>query len=447
VLRGTSQHVLNVQVLNFNDIGVSMGRSFSFSRLIRLWVLGLILMGSGAFAQADGGRTGPDAAEAYRQLMHLGQVALAKDAPQKAARAFARARIFAPTDLRAQLSLAEAYARQGQVARSEAFLKHLLRDPAQGDHVDAYLKALSKLQHRYPVVASASVAFLPSTNIANASSETVFDTVLGRFEIDGGGEETSGVGVELGARGTYRKPLGEGLSFEITAALNRIWYDAPELRYWRGRVTADVVGVGVAAQWRAGSHADRIYYDAVNGQSADRIALGAHGNWSQTVNETTRLTLSALAEYRKYLDKDSLSGPYASLGAGWSKALGAVGAGAPRGATLSWGGSVERSKPSLDYHRYWGATARVGYAQNLTDTLRGGVSMSATLKLYDADFAAVDYARRDEIYRFGVSLSDSRIKLLGSTPKLSCGYKVQSSNIALYTSSTTDCRLGWSYRF
>ncbi len=137
---------------------------------------------------------------------------------------------------RAQLSLAEAYARQGQVARSEAFLKHLLREPAQGDHVDAYLKALSKLQHRYPVVASASVALLPSTN-------------------------------------------------------------------------------------------------------------------------------------------------------------------------------------------------------------------SATLKLYDADFAAVDYARRDEIYRFGVSLSDSRIKLLGSTPKLSCGYKVQSSNIALYTSSTTDCRLGWSYRF
>lgn len=444
MLRGISQHVLNFQVLNFNDIGVSMGRSLFFSRLIRLCVLGLILLGSGAAAQADEARTVSNAAESYRKLMHLGQVALARDAPQKAARAFARARRFAPTDLRAQLSLAEAYARQGQVGRSEAFLKHLLRDPAQGDHVDAYLKALSKLQHRYPFVASASVALLPSTNIANSSSETVFDTLLGRFEIDGGGEETTGVGVEFGARGTYRTPLSEGLSLEIGAGLNRIWYEAPELRYWRGRVTADVVGVDPSAEWRGGIHADRIYYDALTGQSSDRIALGAHGTWSQTVNDTTRFTLSALAEYRDYLDKDSLSGPYASLGAGWSKALGPD---APQGATLSWGGSVERSKPSLDYHRYWGASARVGYAQNLTDTLRGGVTMSATLKLYDADFAAVDYARHDEIYRFGVSLSDSRIKLLGSTPKLSCGYKVQSSNIALYTSSTTDCRLGWSYRF
>ena len=439
MLRDPSQHVLN-----FNDIGVNMGRSFTFLRMIRFGVLIVILMGPLAGAQADGARTRSDATAAYAKLMHLGQVALAKDAPKKAALAFAKARRIAPTDLRAQLALAEAFAQQGQVARSEAFLKHLLRDPAQSDHVDAYLNALSKLQQRYPFVASASVALLPSTNIANASSETVFDTLLGRFEIDGGGEETSGVGVEFGARGTYRSPLGEGLSLEIGAALNRIWYDAPELRYWRGRATADVVGVDPSNEWRGGLHADRIYYDATTGQTSDRIALGAHGTWSQTVNDTTRLTLSALAEYRDYLDKDSLSGPYASLGAGGSKAFGH---GVPQGATLSWGGSVERSRPSLDYHRFWGATARVGYAQNLTDTLRGGVTMSATLKLYDADFAAVDYARRDEIYRFGVSLSDSRIKLLGSTPTLSCGYKLQSSNIALYTTSSTDCRLGWSYRF
>ena len=83
----------------------------------------------------------------------------------------------------------------------------------------------------------------------------------------------------------------------------------------------------------------------------------------------------------------------------------------------------------------------------LTDTFRVGVDLSANLRLYDTDFAAVNYARRDEIYRVGLSLSDSRLKLMGVTPKLSCGYRVQSSNIALYSSNTTDCRIGWSYNF
>ncbi|MEM5477398.1 surface lipoprotein assembly modifier [Pacificibacter sp. AS14] len=124
----------------------------------------------------------------------------------------------------------------------------------------------------------------------------------------------------------------------------------------------------------------------------------------------------------------------------WAKTL-------ETGATVLFGSAVERSKPSLGYQRYWGGTLRAGFETKITDTLRVGVNLSATLRQYDNDFSAVDYARRDEIYRFGLSLSDSRIKLLGGTPKLSCGYKVQNSNISLYQSTSTDCRIGWSYQF
>jgi len=114
---------------------------------------------------------------------------------------------------------------------------------------------------------------------------------------------------------------------------------------------------------------------------------------------------------------------------------------------LTLGGTLERSTPSLEYHRYWGASLRAGYNFDLSDTLRAGVDFGATLRQYDTAFPSVDFARRDEIYRIGVSLSSSRIKIMGSTPKLSCSYKVQTSNIALYSSETTDCRIGWNYRF
>ncbi|MGJ8530393.1 hypothetical protein [Maritalea sp.] len=91
----------------------------------------------------------------------------------------------------------------------------------------------------------------------------------------------------------------------------------------------------------------------------------------------------------------------------WAKTL-------ETGATVLFGSAVERSKPSLGYQRYWGGTLRAGFETKITDTLRVGVNLSATLRQYDNDFSAVDYARRDEIYRFGLSLSDSRIKLLGA---------------------------------
>lgn len=411
-----------------------MGRSLPFRRICALM---LVLIHIGHGAQAESTIT---AREAYVKLMQLGQVALAKDAPEKATVYFSKARTLAPREPRAQLSLAEAFAQGGQVRRAEAFLRYLLKQPAQGKNEAYYLTALSKLQSRSPFVASASFAALPSTNIRNTSSQTVFDTLLGRFEIDDGGEETSGIGIDVGVKGLYRQPLRDGLSFELGAALHRIWYAEPELRYWRGRLTADLIWLEAVQDLKIGLHADRIYYTDVDGDSSDRIASGIHGHWSRALPQDTRLSINGLAEYRDYLDKGTLSGPYASLGLGWSKRF-------DNKDLFFLGGSIERSKPSLDYHRYWGTTLRAGYDANITDTLRGGVNLSATFRHYDSDFSAVDYARQDEIYRIGVSLSDKRIKLMGGTPKLSCGYKIQNSNIALYEATSTDCRIGWSYQF
>jgi len=392
-------------------------------------------MASGAQAE-----NGLSPREAYGTFMQLGRAALTKEAPKKAIVYFSKARRIAPSDLPAQLSLAEAFARNDEVRRAEAFLRYLLNQPEYGKYETQYLAALAKLQTRYPFVASASFAALPSTNIKNTSSATVFDTLIGRFEIDDGGEETSGIGFDVGLQGRYRYPLADGLSFEIGAALNRIWYDDPKLRYWRGRVTTDIKQIGAHGSILGGLHFDRTYYADVEGDSSDRIATGLHGQWSRSLSPQTRLRFNGIVEYRDYLDKDTLSGPYASLSSTWVKTF-------ETGAAIVFGGAVERSKPSLGYHRYWGGTLRGGYETNITDTLRAGLSLSAAVRRYDSDFAAVDYPRRDEIFRIGFSVSDNRIKIMGGTPKLSCGYKIQNSNISLYQSTSTDCRIGWSYQF
>lgn len=374
------------------------------------------------------------------RLLMRGQALLKADQPRQAATAFSLALRIDPTDPRAQLALAEAFARQGQVARAEAYLRFLLRDPVQSAHEALYLKALALMQERYPVVGSGSFAILPSSNVEKTSSQDTFDTLLGRFRIENGGAETSGVGVELGLNGKYRRPLHSGVSLEFGAALRRIWYADAQLRFWRGRITADIVTLSAKDERRVGLHFDQSLYDDVPQKKSDHKALGAHVGWSRGIGGGQRLHLTGLIEQRTYVETDRLSGPYGTIGLGWSNRF-------DGGAVLHFGGSVERSVPALEYQRYWGGTLRAGYEQNLTRTLRGGLNADATLRNYDTNFAAVTFPRRDEVYRVGVSLSDSRIKIMGATPKLSCSYKMQDSRVSLYDMSSTDCRIGWSYQF
>lgn len=379
-------------------------------------------------------------AEDYRQLVQLGRRSLAGGQPDKAIKFFSLSLRVAPGDTEAQLSLAEAFARNGQVRRAEAYLRHLLKDPDQRANAKLYLGALALLYERYPTTVSGSFSILPSTNVENTSSNSYFDTLIGRFQIEGGGEETSGIGLDLGVHGKYRKPLDGGVHLEFGAALNHVWYDTSKLRYWRGRVTADVVKLGFSDDLRIGLHVDRVYYPHVPGKSSDRLTLGLHGYWSHSLGERARLSVSATAENRDYLEQDSLSGPFATVGVRWSKRLGS-------GATVFLGGSLERSEPNLSYHRYWGTTVKAGYERNLSDNFRAGISLGTTLRVYDTNFPAQAYERRDELFSLGLSASDSRIRVLGTTPRLSCEYGVRKSNIALYEMNSTDCRIGWEFRF
>lgn len=376
----------------------------------------------------------------YEILMQKGRAVLAEGAPAKSISYFSKAWRLLPTVPSAQLAIAEAWAQAGQRRRADAFLRHLLADPKQKENADLYLAALSELARRYPFQFSASFALLPSTNIKNTSSEPYFDTLWGRFSIEDGGKETSGVGVEAGAQLIYRRPISQEIRLELGSSLHRIWYPDPDLRYWRGRLSADLKSEGQTGSFRVGLHVVRTYYSDVKGPSPDRVSTGVHGVWSRRLSGVETLSASGLIEYRDYFDKDTLSGRYGSLGLGWSKRTNSS-------SVMTLGGTLERSEPSLAYHRYWGASLRAGYNFDLSDSVRAGFDLDTKLRQYDTDFPSVDFARRDRINRIGVSFSSSRIKIMGSTPKLSCGYRVQTSNIALYSSETTDCRIGWQYQF
>ena len=193
---------------------------------------------------------------------------------------------------------------------------------------------------------------------------------------------------------------------------------------------------------RYGAFVNRSLYDANTGSPAgkpDAWRLGVDAQWSRDHNGVSR-TISGRFEYRDHVEQDARDGPFARVSALWATPLGARG-------RLHWGIGLERHRPELDYQRNWGASARVGYAHMVTDTIRLGGSLSATLRRYDTDFATVDFARADDIYRIGLAVSDSKIRIAGAVPVLSCGYTDHRSNIALYETSYTDCSVNFSFGF
>lgn len=336
----------------------------------------------------------------------------------------------------------EVLLRDGERRRAELLLERAIRRAPNEAQADRYGAALAQLHRRTPLQFGGSVNVRPSSNINRAASGRFFRTRLGTFAIENGGRQRAGLGGTLSADATYRVPLDRRRTLAFSANLAREWHREKDLRQWRGTVRASMVARSRGQTLRFGAYASKTRYDANrpgSAISADFRRYGLTGAWSADIGEVTR-RLGVLLEYRDYEEQDRRDGPFTSVNLSWSRPI------FERG-SITWGTGVDRSVPELNHQRYWGLNARIAYAHLATENLRVGVSLSASFRRYDTTFAAVDFARSDDIWRVGVSATNRRIKVLGKVPTFRCTYVDQRSNIALYTTSYTDCGLALSLEF
>lgn len=332
--------------------------------------------------------------------------------------------------------------RDGERRRAELLLERAIRRAPNDAVADRYGAALAQLHRRTPLQFGGSVNVRPSSNINRAASGRFFRTRLGTFAIEDGGRQRAGLGGTLSADATYRVPLDRRRTLAFSANLAREFHREKDLRQWRGTLRASMVARSRGQTLRFGAYAAKTRYDANrpgSATSADFRRYGLTGVWSADVGEVTR-RLGVLLEYRDYEEQNRRDGPFASVNLSWSRPVGERG-------SMTWGTGIDRSVPDLDYQRYWGLNAQVGYAHLATENLRVGVSLSASFRRYDTSFAAVDFARSDDIWRVGVSATNRRIRVLGKVPTFRCTHVEQRSNIALYSTSYTDCGLSLSLEF
>ena len=330
-----------------------------------------------------------------------------------------------------RLARAEQMLQSGQSRRVEAYLLYLTHETRQAD---IYLDALTKAIKRHPWQFTGGFALRPSSNANRAATARVFATSSGDFEIENGGDGRASVGLEMTAGVAYRWAIGRGRVFAVAGDISRTAYQDAELSHWDTSISADYRVYSADDDWRFGLHLDSARFGDAR---SDRDAVGVRAVW--THRDQVDRTITLRAEQRDYLAKDNLDGPYVYGGAVWTRRDDLD--------RYSWGVSVERAVPDLNYQRYWGAGVRAGYRAAITDSLRGGITASFTARRYDVDFSGVDFVRRDDIAKVGLTLSDDRIEILGSTPAFGCSYTRHGSNIALYETDYVDCQIGFDYRF
>jgi hypothetical protein len=342
-----------------------------------------------------------------------------------------------------RLNTLELMLAQGQNRRAEALLSRMIRSASTEETSGPYSALLQQALRDRPFQLNGNFAVLPSTNITRAASATTFSTLIGDFAIGDGGEAQSGLGLTAGLGATYRLPIDNRRTLQVNGAVGRTHYDEPELRYWSATLGAVVIDRQPDQTLRYGASVKRSIYDVNTSSLTDsndawRYALTASLSQDRAAGLTR--TISGRFEYRDYVEQDARDGAFVQSNVAWSMPAGEKG-------RLSWGVGLERHTPELAYQQNWGVSGHIGYTQLVTDTTRLGATVSGTFRRYDDIFNTVDFARADDIYKLGFSATDTRIRIFGAVPTVSCNYTDHQSNIALYDTSATDCAVTFSFDF
>jgi hypothetical protein len=306
---------------------------------------------------------------------------------------------------------------------------------------------LRQLQKAYRTVLSDSpwsfglnFSFLPSTNINKTSSNEVFDTLLGQFLISNGGTEESGLGARLGVRLGYDTALESGASLSYGLELNRNQYPTDRLNNFDGTVRLTFGQRTINGSTQISPYIRRTLYDASEGNSSDFIRYGMQLSHQYYLTDKSSVTGTLTAERRDYDNLDYLDGNFISTSISYRGPI-------TEDYSLNVRLRISNSAPEQEHLRYFGADLWGEVTHSIDNIGTIGLNANLGMRQYQADFPALGAAREDLSAGIGVSFSSPHIKVFKTTPKLSCRFQQNWSNVGLYDFTSTDCAVSFEHKF
>ena len=366
-----------------------------------------------------------------------------------------------PNYINARRELAHTLLTTGRYDAAQTQLDMLKRVDSNPQMQAGYQQMLSIIAQNRPFGISGVFAFLPSTNINKGTSNTVFDTVLGTLVIDPESRPDSGVGLQLGVSGYFRKVINERsrISLQWSAAQN--FYQNPRNASITGEISIPYEvrfakgGFSLAPYYRAswgslktsdasGTYGDPVYIPAAYAENAFTLqatGLRAAADWR--VSAQNRLALALTYEERDYPHASYQNGAFSSETLRFSRQI---------SPSLSYqiGATFEQSIPfagTSAHLAYNGGKLFASVNKAWDGGLRTGFGLEAGYRQFIGDFPLTTAPRADDFYGVNFSLSHARVQIAGFVPSLRCDYTLNTSNVAFFDFEVVNCTIGISKEF
>lgn len=422
--------------------------------------LGLMLLGSTVYAQGFDSQTDTE----ISRLINQGKIAAAaaileSSNPSAVDRLFFNGRLFKaqgrldeaiatfrevlrqdPGHLNAEFELALSLMDSQAYDAAEFHFERLVRIDRREDMRDSYYRILDVIDRNKPFGINGSFSLLPSTNVNRGSAKTVFDTRVGRFVIDPDSRRKSGVGVQAGIDGYLRKRLDPQ---------NRLILDWSLIGAKYRDKSFDSVTLNLAPSYEHIIPQSRRRITPYmryrwSGNDDDNIAIGLQLSMLYNFDNRNTLGMSAAQEYVIYSHLENLNGFNTRLRFSLQHQY-------DRDLSI-WGGiGGDVARPRSGHNQYNGASIFIGAEKAWKGFWSGGLhtTLSPTIgkRRYEENFPLTDRPREDSYYRVAASLYHTRLNFFGITPKLSCFYTLNRSNISFYDYEVFECVTALTSKF
>lgn len=335
---------------------------------------------------------------------------------------------------------AQASYQSGRHDAAKYHLQQLMRTSPNARDLQQLQEAYATVVEDSPWSFGLNFSILPSTNINKTSSNEIFETPLGPLLIVGGGTEESGVGARFGGRVNYESPLSSGATLTYGLELNRSQYPADRLNNTDGTVRLTWSNYSLSGRTTITPYATRYVYDVADGDSSDSTRYGLRVGYEHFLTSESSIAGSLTAERRDYDEKDYLDGSFFSASLSYQNQISEI-------YHFRLQTSVSASTPEQDHLRYVAATMSGELTRPVQDWGTVGVSLGLGIRQHESDFPLLGEPREDRSASIGMSFQSQKIRMFGSSPKLSCQLQQNWSNVALYDFRSTDCAVTFERSF
>ena len=415
----------------------------------------LLVMSSVNFAKAS-----PAMDSATSHLINQGKFREAKELleksnPSKADRLFLEARVLKaharfketvaklrevlriePSHINAKRELAHTLMLLKDYDVAEFHFKELMEVDKNTDMRDSYQNFIGSIQRNKPFGYSVGFAALPSTNVNRGSINQYFDTTLGRFVIDDDSKAESGVGAQISGSAFYRHQINKTDRIVLSGFVAGNLYANDEFDSLSNRLSINFEKRKSDWYFALGPYFQRNWKndDSSNSVPGVQFAVG------KRINEKWSALFSSLYEYRFYDIQDRNDGGYVSGTASVTRHFGPT-------LAVSAGLGLERSNPKKEYARYNGVKAVLQASKQWKGGLFTSAKLEGTERFYDNNFPLLGYERRDDVLKVSGTVGHNAISYKGFTPRLTCAYTYNQSNVSLYEYTAAECQVGLTRNF